>query len=118
MQYFSLLQADGEAKVIGCIRELVDDMPLPSCRREGRCRQQTVLSYEFLSGFRACEGTPKVEQTAVCSETDVDDAGRSYFAPQSMMPRKMENKLGARTQPCLTPLDMGKLPDIDPLCFI
>ena len=25
-QHFSLLQADGEAKVLGCIREVVDDV--------------------------------------------------------------------------------------------
>ena len=30
------------------------------------------LSDEFLDGFLACEETPKVEETAVCSETDVD----------------------------------------------
>ena len=30
------------------------------------------LSNEFLNSFRASEETPKVEETAVCSETDVD----------------------------------------------
>ena len=30
------------------------------------------LSDEFLNGLRACEETPKVEQTAVCSETEID----------------------------------------------
>ena len=30
------------------------------------------LSDELLNGFRACKETPKVEETAVCSETDVD----------------------------------------------
>ena len=29
------------------------------------------LSEEFLDGFRACEETPKVEETTLCSETDV-----------------------------------------------
>ena len=62
--------------------------------------------------------TPKVEETAVCSETDVDESGRFSFASRSMMVKKMENNVGARTQPCLTPLQMGKLPDRDPLCFI
>ena len=33
------------------------------------CKQQ--LSDEFLNGFYACEETPQVEETAVCSETDV-----------------------------------------------
>ena len=39
------------------------------------------------------------------------------FDSRSMMLKKMENNVGARTQPCLTPLEMGKLPDRDPLCF-
>ena len=30
------------------------------------------LSDEFLDGFRACEETPNVEETAVCSETNED----------------------------------------------
>ena len=30
------------------------------------------LSDELLDGFCACEETPKVEETAVCSEMDVD----------------------------------------------
>ena len=29
------------------------------------------------------------------------------------MLKKMENNVGARTHPCLTPLEMGKLPDRD-----
>ena len=30
------------------------------------------LNYEFLDGFRACKEMLKVEETAVCSETDVN----------------------------------------------
>ena len=41
-------------------------------------------------------------------------SGRSSFASRSMMLKKMENNVGARTHPCLTPLEMGKLPDRDP----
>ena len=41
------------------------------------CEQQ--LSDEFLDGFRACEETPKVEDTAVCSETDVDAVWQVLF---------------------------------------
>ena len=33
----------------------------------------------FLDGFRACEETPKVEETAVCSETDVDAVWQVLF---------------------------------------
>ena len=72
------------------------------------------LSDEFLNGFRACEETPKVTETAVCSETD----GRSSFASRSMMLKKMENNVGARIHPCLTPLEMGiEASDRDPLCL-
>ena len=37
------------------------------------------LSDEFLDGFRACEETLKVEETAVCSETDVDALWQVLF---------------------------------------
>ena len=37
------------------------------------------LSEEFLDGFRACEETPKVEETAICSETDVDAVWQVVF---------------------------------------
>ena len=36
----------------------------------------------------------------------------------SMVLKKTENNVGARTHPCLMPLELGKLPDSDPLCFI
>ena len=45
--------------------------------------------------------TPKVEETAVCSETDVDESGRFSFASRSMMVKKMENNMGARTNASL-----------------
>ena len=37
------------------------------------------LSEEFLDGFRACEETPKVEETAICSETNVDAMWQVLF---------------------------------------
>ena len=39
---------------------------------KGAVVSKQQLSDEFLDGFRACEETPKVEEAAVCSETDVD----------------------------------------------
>ena len=44
-------------------------------------------------------------------------SGRSSFASQIKMLKKVENKVGARTHCCLTLLGMGKLSDSDPLCF-
>ena len=46
-------------------------------RVQSSARQQ--LSDEFLNGFRACEEAPKVEHTAVCSETDVDIVWKILF---------------------------------------
>ena len=62
MQHLSLLQADGEAEGLGCIREVVDS--------------SSVMSS---SGFRVFEETPKVEETAVCSETDVNAIWQVLF---------------------------------------
>ena len=67
------------------------------------------FSDEYPDGFRACEETPKVEQTAVYLGAGVDASGRSS-ASRSMMLKKMENNVGARAHPCLTLLEMGKLP--------
>ena len=35
-------------------------------------RAQSSATNSSVDGFRACEETPKVEETGVCSETDVD----------------------------------------------
>ena len=40
--------------------------------RKGTVINKQQLSDEFLNGFCACEEMPKVEEIAVCSETDVD----------------------------------------------
>ena len=46
---------------------------------KGAVVSKQQLSDEFLEGFRACEKTPKVEETAVCSETDVDAVWQVVF---------------------------------------
>ena len=69
VQHPSLLQADGEAEVHGCIREKVDDVLLGLLRMN---EKSAIVSKQQLSDVRACKETPKVEETAVCSETDVD----------------------------------------------
>ena len=74
MEGVGLLQADVGAKVLGCIREAVDDVLYGFLRvgEKGAVVSKQQLSDEFLDGFLACEETPKVEETAVCSETGVD----------------------------------------------
>ena len=39
---------------------------------KGTVISKQQLSDEFLNGFYACKETPKVEQTAICSDMDVD----------------------------------------------
>ena len=46
---------------------------------KGAVVSKQQLSDEFLYGFRACEETPKVEEIAVCSETDVDAVWQVVF---------------------------------------
>ena len=46
---------------------------------KGAVVSKQQLSDEFLDGFRACEETPKVEETALCSKTDVDAVWQVLF---------------------------------------
>ena len=46
---------------------------------KGAVVSKQQLSDEFLDNFRACEETAKVEETAVCSETDVDVVWQVLF---------------------------------------
>ena len=93
------------------------------CRASSMWVRKTViskqqLSDEFLDGFHVFREMPKIKETAVCSEADVDAVWQVlFFASRSMMLKKMENNVEARMQPCLTPLEMGKLPDRDLLHF-
>ena len=81
IQHLSLLQADGEAEVLGRIREAIDDVLQGFLRvgENGAVVSKQQLSDEFLDGFRAFEETPKVEETAVRSETDVDAVWQVLF---------------------------------------
>ena len=47
--------------------------------QKGIAVSKQQLSVEFLNCFCACEETPKVEETAVCSETDVDAVWQVIF---------------------------------------
>ena len=62
-------QADGKAKLIGCIREVVDDelQGLLYVGEKGTVISKHLLSDEFLIyfHFHVCKEMPKVEQTAV-----------------------------------------------------
>ena len=74
IQHFSLRQADCEAEVLGCIREAVDDVlyGFLSVGEKGTVVSKQQLSDEFLDDFRACGETPKIDETVVCLDTEVD----------------------------------------------
>ena len=74
-------------------------------------------SDEFLNGLRACEETPKVEETAVCSKTDLDAVWQVVFCLTEHDAEEDGEQGGGQDSSCLTLLEMGKLPDSDPLCF-
>ena len=84
---------------------------------KGAVVSKQQLSDELIDGFRACEKTPEVEETAVCSETDVDAVWQVLFCLKNMMLKKVENNVWARTHSCLTPSEKGKLPDRDTIVF-
>ena len=46
---------------------------------KGTVISKQQLSGEFLDGFHECEEMPKVEEIAVCSETDVDAVWQVVF---------------------------------------
>ena len=46
---------------------------------KGAVVSKQQLTDEFLDGFHACEETPNVEETVVCSETDVDAVWQVVF---------------------------------------
>ena len=46
---------------------------------KGAVVSEQQLGDDFLDGFRACEETPKVEETTVCSETDADAVWQVVF---------------------------------------
>ena len=75
------------------------------------------LSDEFLDGFRACEETPKVKESAVFSETDVNAVWQVLFCLAEHDAEGDGKQCGGHGIPCLTPLEMGKLPYRDPFCF-
>ena len=47
--------------------------------KKGAVVSKQKLSDEFLNGFHTCEEMSKVEETAVCSETDVDAVWQVLF---------------------------------------
>ena len=75
---------------------------------KGAVISKQQLSDEFLDGFHVFREMPKIKETAVCSEADVDAVWQVlFFASRSMMLKKMENNVEARMQSCLTLTPFG-----------
>ena len=120
VQHLSLLQADDEADVLDCIREAVDDVLLGFLRV---CEKSAVvskqqLSDEFLSGFRACEETPKVEEAAVCSETDVDADLQVLFCLTEHNAEEDTEQLGGQNASLLDTVGDGEAARQTPIVLI
>ena len=78
---------------------------------KGAVVSKQQVSDEFLDGFRACKETPKVEETAVCSEKNrmKMPSGRSFFASRNMMLKKMENNVGGQNASLLDAAGDGEV---------
>ena len=85
---------------------------------KGAVISKQQLSDEFLDGFRACEEMPYVEETAISLKMDVDAVWQVLFCLTEHDAEADREQCVGRTHPCLMPLEMGTLPDRDPLCFI
>ena len=69
-------------KILAALEKAVNEV-LCSFLRVGEkgavVSKQQLSDIEFFNDFRACEETPKVEHSAVCSETDVDAIWQALF---------------------------------------
>ena len=84
---------------------------------KGAVVSKQQLSNEFLDGFCVCEETPKVEATAVCSETDVDAVWQVPFCLTEHDAEEDGEQCGGQNASLLDAVEMRKLPDGDPLGF-
>ena len=85
--------------------------------KKGAVVSKQQLSDEFLYGFRAYEETPKVEETAICSKMDVDAVWQVLFCLTEHDAEENGERVWGQDASLLTPLEVKKLPDSDPLCF-
>ena len=85
--------------------------------KKGTVVSKQQLSDEFLDGFRVCEETPKVEETAVCSETDVGALWQVLVCLTEHDAEEDGKQCGGQKTPLLDAGEMGKLPNRHPLCF-
>ena len=84
---------------------------------KGAVVSKQQLSDEFLDGFQVCKETPKVEETAVCSETDVGALWQVLVCLTEHDAEEDGEQCGGQNASLLDAVEMRKLPDGDPLGF-
>ena len=115
VQHLSLFPADGEAEVLGCITEAVDRRAFSVWARRAQSSANSSSVTSSAVVFVCARRRRRLNRLPFVRKRIQMSIGRSSFASRSMTLKKMENKMGARTHPCLTPLEIRKLPDSDPL---
>ena len=80
--------------------------------KEGAVISRQPLTDEFLDGFHACEEMLKIEHTAVCLEMDVDTIWQVLFCLTEHDVEEDGEQGWSQGAPCLTLLDMMKLPTV------
>ena len=85
---------------------------------KGEVISKQQLSDEFLDGFRACEETPKVEEIAVCSETDVDAVWQVLLRLTEHDAEEDGKQCGGQNASLIDAVgNWGGVSERDPLCF-
>ena len=74
---------------------------------KGTIVSKQQLNDEFLDGFRACEEMLKVEETAVCSETDVDAIWQVLFCLMEHDAEEDEKQSGGQNASLLDAIGDG-----------
>ena len=75
---------------------------------KGAVVSKPQLNYQFLNGFRACEETPKVEETVVFSETDENAVWQVLFCPMEHDAEQDEEQGGCQDAPLLDAVGDGE----------
>ena len=125
MENFSFFQADLETKELGCFSEAGCKALKGSL---SMCNKSSVISEEEVSDqllLGLCVGlkSPEIEEVAIEAIADINaiivrslrSSLRSSVACLSIMLKKMEKRVGARTQPCFMLLLIVKGSERSPL---
>ena len=82
---------------------------------KGAVVSKQKLSDDFLDGFLACQETPKAEETAVCSETDVDAVWQVLFCLTEHDAEEDGEKCGGQNATLLDAVGDGEAARLRPI---